>query len=113
MTKTAWVVKNCKFAQVIKPDFDLKNYLDKHKKECKGCGIPLGDDSKLGRCKKCQEWDTCPECGELTIAKCRCRMGDRMCRNRHHWAICKVHGKVGCRLPAGGSHPLPNCPCYS
>jgi hypothetical protein len=56
--------------------------------------------------------NTCPECGEREETRCRCRIGDKECKNHHHWAMCKTHGKVSCTQPPNGSYPIPNCPCY-
>lgn len=56
--------------------------------------------------------EVCPECGDMAVTSCRCRIGDKTCKNGHHFATCKVHGKVSCVVPKDGSHPLPDCSCF-
>jgi len=36
----------------------------------------------------------CPTCGEPAMSVCRCMLGDTMCKNKHNWHECAVHGLV-------------------
>jgi len=73
--------------------------------------------SVIAHIAKEDPWE-CPVCANKAESTCRCRIGDKTCKNGHHWATCKVHGKVSCRVPYSEklgyhTHPLPDCACYS
>ena len=61
--------------------------------------------------------NACPTCGLEATTTCRCKIGDKSCKNRHHWATCDVHGKVLCNVPFDKklgyyTHPIPRCSCH-
>lgn len=55
--------------------------------------------------------DECPICGEKFDKQCRCEMGDRSCKNNHHWFRCPVHH---CLVLGKADHTRPgSCQCHT
>ena len=38
--------------------------------------------------------EMCPTCSEKWELQCLCSLGDRQCRNGHHWHLCPEHGTL-------------------
>jgi hypothetical protein len=55
--------------------------------------------------------DLCPVCGLKFTSSCRCRRGNKWCKNGHAWHRCKVHNVRVLGTGHGSNLPHDACCC--